>query len=245
MKRVQVDVVCANKLLTVPEMRHATRVLRKQVERDFASVWNVTADVRYAGPPSKARKNAWQLVLLDENDSDYDGYHELTNRGQPLGRVMLQQAKHCLTGWTSTASHELLEMLVNPDTQLGVFVYDPAVGGRVYQCEVCDPCQDDAFCYKIDGIWVSDFVYPAWFDGWRKPDKSTKLDHRKLLERPFKVGAAGYMTYFDTRTRKWIDDSGRHGAKKLYPIYGLGGRGGGSRRALRKLGRHRWTKSEL
>jgi hypothetical protein len=242
MRRVPVDVICHNDFVTPAEARHVTKVLARQIERDFAPVWNVTADLRFAGHPSRARKDAWQLALLDENDADNDGYHQLTTQGLPLGKVLLRTASQCPTGWTSTASHELLEMLVNPDTQVAVFVYDDDVGGRVYQCEVCDPCQDDPFCYRIDGVWVSDFVYPAWFDGWRKPG-STRFDHARKLRTPFKVPSGGFMTYYDARTRKWIQDGGRHGAVKLDPIYGLARRGG-SRSELRMVPRPKWRKSK-
>jgi hypothetical protein len=243
MRQFKVDVVSASALIAPGEVRRVTHALQKQVTHDLAPAWNVTADLRFAGPPSKARKGAWQLVLLDERDKQtVDGYHELTKHGLPLGRVMLRTAMQSKTGWTSTASHELLEMLVNPDCQLATFVSDHDVGARVYACEVCDPCQDDPFCYRIDGVWVSDFVHPAWFDGWVSPG-SARFDQARKVTRPFKVAKGGYMSYYDARRRKWIEDDGRHVARKLEPTFGVAARGG-SRKALREVPRHKWRRSE-
>jgi len=40
--------------------------------------------------------------------------------------------------------------------------------GVLYAYEVCDACQAKEFGYRIDGTLVSDFVYPAWFESFRK-----------------------------------------------------------------------------
>jgi hypothetical protein len=54
--------------------------------------------------------------------------------------------------WTWTASHELLEMLEDPTTN---------VTSDGFAREVCDPV--DNIGYYIDGDLVSDFVTPAYF----------------------------------------------------------------------------------
>jgi hypothetical protein len=245
MKHISVDILSPSKLVPRDELHHVTRALETQVNKHLAPVWDVTADLRLLGPRSKPRKDAWRLVLLDEDDpSGDDGYHELTRGGHPQGLVMLREAMQCKTGWTSTASHELLEMLVNPDTQLSIFVYDDAVGGRVYSCEICDPCQDDPFCYRLDRVWMSDFVLPAWFEPWREHGKGP-FDRAGKLKRPFKVAPGGYMSFYDARRRKWIDDYGSHDARNFEPILGYAARAarGNSRKRLRAVPRPKWKRS--
>jgi hypothetical protein len=242
MKRVHVDVVMANKLIPHAEARRVTAALEKQVQRDFAAVWNVTADVHFAGKPENAHRKAWQLVLLDENEEDAYGYHQLTRDGMPLGKVFLRTAMASPTTWSSTASHELLELLVNPDTTLGAFVWNKNAGGRVYSLEVCDPCQDDPFCYRIGGTWVSDFVHPAWFDTWRKPG-SAQFDQRKKVTRPFQIAKGGYAPYYDARARKWVNEAGGRKTATFAPDFGYANRGG-SRSSLRSLPRPKWKRSE-
>jgi hypothetical protein len=64
--------------------------------------------------------------------------------------------------WTVQLSHEVVEMLVDPD---------------LTGDEVCDPVEEDA--YRLDGVWVSDFVTPAWFTGGGGP-----FDQMRLVGRP-------------------------------------------------------------
>jgi hypothetical protein len=246
MRKIHVDVVMANKLIPLPEARRVTAALERQVQRDFAKVWNVTADLHFVGKPENAHRNAWQLVLLDEEDDGAYGYHQLTRDGMPLGKVLMRLAMTSVTSWSSTASHELLELLVNPDTTLGSFVWNKDEGGRVYSLEVCDPCQDDPFCYRLDGTFVSDFVYPAWFETWREPG-SARFDHRKLIDRPFQIAKGGYASFYDARKRKWVNEPGRGGRGRATPTFapdfGYANRGG-SRRSLRDVPRPKWKRSQ-
>jgi len=42
---------------------------------------------------------------------------------------------------------------------------------------------------------MSDFVYPAWFEGFRKPG-SAQFDYAKHVKRPFQILPGGYMIVF-------------------------------------------------
>ena len=42
------------------------------------------------------------------------GYHEMSSRGTPLGKVFAGLDMRLGTSWTVTLSHELLEMLADP-----------------------------------------------------------------------------------------------------------------------------------
>jgi hypothetical protein len=242
MKVIPVDFVLPDpKALDAAELRKVVRVLQKQVKRDFAPVWEVSADLRVAPSPERARPGAWQIAIFDSAGGDIDGYHELTREGLPLGRVYLRSARECKLGWSTTASHELLELLANPDTTRSVFVWEKHHGGRIYIHEVCDACQDDPFCYAIDKVYVSDFIYPAWFETWRAP-RSARFDQAKKLTRPFQVPKGCYSTYFDARRRRWVDNDGTgKRPPRLIPMWGYGR--GGSRKHLRQVPRDEWRRS--
>jgi hypothetical protein len=66
-------------------------------------------------------------------------------------------------------------MLGDPNVNLTVFVQNSNTAGTLYAYEVCDPCEDDSLGYHIDNILLSDFVYPAWFEGFRT-ESSTQFD---------------------------------------------------------------------
>jgi hypothetical protein len=242
MKRVPVDVVVENEVVPIAEVHGVVRALQKQIDRDFSPVWDVGARLRVVRSRRDLHPGAWQLVLVDGTGGDEDGYHELTREGMPLGRVYLQTARSDATGWSTTASHELLEMLANPEGQRAVCVYDRSVGYRTYAHEVCDPCQDDAQCYRIGGVWVSDFIYPAWFETWRAP-RSARFDHARKLSSPMQIAPGGYASYVDARKDRWVDDYGRsRRAHGLAPMLGFAR--GGSRRKLREIPRPQWRKSD-
>ena len=191
----------------------------------------------------EAHRGAWQLALVDDRNSA-EGYHELTREGLPLGKVFVREANEWPSGWTGTASHELLELFIDPDTTLGVLVEDESKGPRVYSLEVCDPVQADRFSYEIDGVPLSDFVYPAWFEPWRKRG-AARFDHAEKLRAPFQVPAGGYAMFYDVRKRRWLDNWGG----KVTPHVGVyGGLAeaedrGGSRWGLHGSPRARWKKS--
>jgi len=76
--------------------------------------------------------------------------------GQPFALVWTGGGT--VKSWSRDFSHEILEMLVDPETNRSV--YHDGVGRIV---EVADPVEWDG--YRLDGVFVSDFVLPAWFAG--------------------------------------------------------------------------------
>jgi hypothetical protein len=140
------------------ELDPLARALTVQAIHLGKAGYDIVADAqRYKGTPPHA---AWQLVILDDADqADALGYHETTPAGQPLGKVFARTVRDAGLSWTVTASHEFVEMLVDPWATLGV-----DLGGGVWVAwEACDPVEADAFGYDINGIRVSDFITAAWF----------------------------------------------------------------------------------
>lgn len=89
-------------------------------------------------------------------------------------------------------------MLGDPDINLIV-----QKGRRGYAYEVCDAVEDDALGYDINGVRVSDFVYPQYFETfWKKG--ATKFDHLGHLKGPLPaLTHGGYMAYLDFATGQW------------------------------------------
>jgi hypothetical protein len=131
-------------------------------------------------------------------------------------------------------------MLGDPDINLTVFVQDgDRPKGRLYAYEVCDACEDDSFGYTIDGVLVSDFVYPAWFESFRKAG-STQFDRQRHIRRPFDLLRGGYIGYFDV--------TGGHGWQQLTKDGALNYRARprvGSRRERRRTPRELWQASAV
>lgn len=180
------------------EVKKVVAALQTQVSKHFAPAWGLDADLRILPPKTKPAPGEWWLVILDNSDqAGALGYHDVTTHGLPLGKVFAKTDIEYGEKWSATASHELLEMLADPNINLTVFD-ESSNGGRLYAYEVCDACEADKFGYKIDGVLVSDFVYPAWFESFRKA--GTHFDHAKKIKKPFQLLSGGYIGVYDVKS---------------------------------------------
>lgn len=193
MTKVRVEILSESSILDPSEVKSVIQPLQTQVRRDFAPAWGIDADLAYL-PKQKGKRRAWEIMIYDDPDQVGDwGYHDVTSEGLPLGLVFVGVKE---VEWTVTLSHELLEMLADPDANL--YAQYGVDEGVLYPCEVCDPCEPDRFGYRINRVLVSDFVYPAWFESFHK-EKGTRFDHRNLLRRPFSKLPGGDIHKFDIR----------------------------------------------
>src|ERR1700730_11709782 len=117
MEPIEVAVVNQSSTLTDEDVAGGLAALQKQVSEDFAPVWHIDARLRFVGGDCLRAKypNAWGLILVDSTDDRRQlGYHDLTSSGLPLSTVFVRDVPEG-QDWTHAASHELLEMLADPD----------------------------------------------------------------------------------------------------------------------------------
>ena len=195
----RVAVLNHSTIVTDDEVKTAVAALQTQVHRDFAPAWGVDAELSFVAKGSDPAAGSWWLVI--EDDSEYPGvlaYHTLTSEGLPQVKISVRNAKQANREWTMAASHDLLEMLANPMLNLTVFVTENGTTGKLYVREICDPVSSPQYTYKIDGVVVSNFVFPSWFESFRKPG-SSQFDYGNHLASPFELAEGAYMTVFDVK----------------------------------------------
>jgi hypothetical protein len=196
MANFKIAILNASTVLSDDDVAAIVPALQTQVSRDFAPVWGLDADLRFVPQDNKPTAKEWWLVVLDNSDqAGALGYHDLTKQGLPLGKVFAKTDMDYGEQWSGTASHELLEMLADPTINLTVFE-ESETGGRLYAYEVCDACEAEEFGYNIDGVLVSDFVYPTWFESFHKPG-STQFDQTNSISKPFGLLKGGYIGIYD------------------------------------------------
>ena len=164
--------------------------LQVYVDKHVAPVW---------ATPAKLAKTEgfvegwWALVFLDKSDEPGDeGYHDLTPDGFPQSNVFVKTTRDSGDLVSVSASHELVEMLVDPSNNMMTTGPNPKI---MYAYESADPVEELSF--KINGIPMSDFVYPSYFEVFRKP-KSVPFDRMGKVKEPFEVLAGGYQIRFSS-----------------------------------------------
>jgi hypothetical protein len=171
-----------------------TAALQKCYDRHFLPVWGYPVKLYVT---KRARPTDWQFLYLDDATvADAYGDHDLTRQGQPYSKVFVKTTLRDKELVSVTASHELFEMVIDPIANL----WAQAKDGTEYAYEMCDPVEEDSFL--VDGIPMSNFLYPTWFEPFKHP-LGTKFDHLGLLKKPFSVRKNGYAT---VKTKRKVKD---------------------------------------
>jgi len=203
----------------------AVRAINRQIAEDFEPYWSFGARLRLEGRtgsrPSKTSlpdmRGDGVIYLWDAVDvEDALGYHETNLRGIPYGFVFTELSRELGENWTVTLSHEVLEMLGDPEANL--LVQGPHPGGAsrtvFHWFEMCDAVQSET--YKIDEVEVSNFVLPLYFTendekGARNDFLGRKYGNKTLVS--FGVNPGGYVGYFDPETGDHETYSGKANKK--------------------------------
>jgi hypothetical protein len=184
--------------VTDADVATMTAAIASQVQSDVAPIWGrAPASVAFYTDSTKIPAGARGIAIVDtiqDQPTGVLGLHAEDQAGQTWGVVAAQpeldNGGTALTGdWSvsSTLSHEVLEMFVDPNCNL--WANDGQ--GSVYSLEVCDPVE--APTYTVNGVSVSNFVTPAWFDPLAPA--GAQFDKLGRLTAGFSILPGGYMTY--------------------------------------------------
>lgn len=163
--------------------------LQKFVDQYFGPVWGKSCSLAIAAADYVAKPADWQILFIDNADvAGALGYHDVTPSGTPLGKVFVETTLKAGEKLGVTASHELAELLVDPGCQQWAIAAD---NRTFYAYETADAVEETSF--QIDGIDVTNFVYPAWFDGYLRSG-SQQFDLLGLVKRPYQLLPGGYAS---------------------------------------------------
>jgi hypothetical protein len=178
------------------------------VDEHVAPVWGTPAKLIKS---TDFVKGAWAMVLLDNADQPGAlAYHDLTPDGLPESKVFVKTTLENKDLVSVSASHELVEMLVDPAINLMTTGPDPKA---VYAYESADPVE--ALNFPVDGIPMTDFIYPAYFEDFHKPG-SVQFDRLGKIKRPFQILAGGYQIVF--KNGKWSQVFGSAAKKRSFAL---------------------------
>ena len=183
-------IACFNKS-TVPmgvDFDALIAAMQEYVTVHIAPVWGTPAKLVKT---TDFKPGAWAMVFLD--DADQPGalaYHDLTPDGLPVSKVFVKTTLDDNELVSVSASHELVEMLVDPAINMMTTGPDPKT---MYAYESADPVE--ALSFPVKGIPMSDFVYPSYFEVFRKPN-SVQFDKMNKVTKTFQILKGGYQIIF-------------------------------------------------
>jgi hypothetical protein len=214
-------VVNSSTLVDTADVKRMVAAVNTQLRDHFAPAWGQTRVVveYHSGTFDDVQKTvpagSQVFNLLDTADqAGVLGWHSVDDEGRVFGNYFakpsLDAGSTALTGpyaISSVLSHEACETEGDP----ACTGYATTGKGILVAQEVCDPVEGDG--YEIDGVQVSNFVLPSWFN----PHMHTgPFDHLGKLTAPFAMDKGGYWVQMPagTETEKfnetvtWMKDVG-------------------------------------
>ena len=213
--KIQIAVVNrATALVPRETLAPIVAAIQRQVSEHYYPHWGVDAELTLYDASAALPEAAWVLGILEDEAGAADpGWHDVTATGQPVMKVFAADIAAEGESLSNALSHEVLETLGNPHTNR--FVQDSKNQKRFWDDERVDPVQADEDGYEIDGILMSNFVLPAYFDPDLAPEGP--FDWSGLLKGPVPATTpGGYIAYVEDG--KWSEEAGpkaKHGRKQL------------------------------
>ncbi|HKD70420.1 MAG TPA: hypothetical protein VKB84_26520 [Candidatus Binataceae bacterium] len=205
MPLIQVGLIDKTGELDPELVQTVAAALNVQVTRDLPQFWPMQATV-LALPKNKVPSGVWPVLLVKSLPPGEGGFH-LDKHNQPYAEVIATPANE---GWTVAASHEVIEMLVDPSgnrlqssTQIEIKngQIQDGTGQFEYLVEACDPCEADDYSYTIQGVAVSDFLTPHFYDLNATP--GTRYSFNGKLTAPRQILPGGYISWIDQESEEW------------------------------------------
>jgi hypothetical protein len=189
-----------NRSVAVSERQLAAMAaaIQTQMNRDVMPSWRRDGVIVAAG--GAAAPGDLVITLVDHlDDAAVLGYHDESPEGVIGGIIGVQAIIACGGGVlaagasgdsvSAVVSHEVIEAKFDPNANLYA---DMLAAGGAFKgfasmaFELCDPVQSSG--YEINGVFVSNFVLPSYFD----PSGPGPWDYLRHLRGPFSLEAGGY-----------------------------------------------------
>jgi hypothetical protein len=229
MLQVKVGLVDSTGKISSSKLIASAAALNVQATRDLPQFWNINASVAYLPDPRQIPQGVWPIFLVKSLPPGEGGFHLTKGHNQPYSKVI---ASPDSDDWTIDASHEMAEMLVDPSgNRLLTSTSIEIVRGKIvdgtakfeYLVEVCDPCEANNFGYQIDGVSVSDFITPHFYDRIAAPD--ARYSFTGAVKAPREILPGGYISWVnpqsgDMQQLLYVDPNAPPSIRNLGPAAG-------------------------
>lgn len=180
------------------------------VSEHLKPAWNVDARLHFFSSKRKADPSMWWVLFSSK--TGYPGalgYHADHPNGLPYAVIGVRDDKKYGASISVTATHELAEMLVDPNADQVVAVNHD---GKLWAKEAADAVEADEFALIVNGVACSNFVLPNYFIA----GSTGPWDAMGLLSGPCPdLMPGGYMSYRDAQGH-WHDVTARIDGRHSY-----------------------------
>jgi hypothetical protein len=206
MSVIQVGLVDTTGSIDAELVQSVVAALNVQVTRDLPQFWTVQASVQYLPNAKKIPPGVWPVKLVKSLPPGEGGFH-LDKHNQPYAEVIANPGDD---SWSVDASHETIEMLVDPygnrmQSSIAIEIVSETIedgtGQFNYLVEACDPCEANNYGYEIQGILVSDFITPHFYDP--VTTSGTRYSFTGAVTKPRAILPGGYISFVNQGNDEW------------------------------------------
>jgi len=196
----QVAIWNRSTVLTDEQVQAAVPAFQIAVSRDFAPLWKTDALLTFVPKTGTPAPGSWIMQVVDDStQKGVLGFHQVDATNLPQSFVFARTDQQYGLNWEVTLTHELFEMMLDPYALACTFDQSSDTAGRLIPWEAADAVEADALAYIVDGVPISDFILPAWFDTSLAPG-SVKFDFCGHLTKALSVAPGGYLSIFQVQT---------------------------------------------
>ncbi len=179
------------------DVSRVAAALQRQATRDLGPIWEVAATVDAFPTLEDVPVGYWPMLIKDDIGFKGAAGIHLDKDNQPFALITFSDS------WSLTASHEMVEMLVDPWGNRVIPGPSPKPGqGRgAILVEPCDPSEEHKFGYTVNGILVSDFYTPHFFDP--QTSSGVRYSFTGAIENPREILRGGYISWHDLESDHW------------------------------------------
>src|ERR1044072_186841 len=208
----QLALVSESNSVPLADVMKVASALQKQASRDLAPIWSISATVDAFESLDDVPMGYWPMVVRDDIGFDAAGIH-LDKDNQPFALISSSQD---IDQWALTASHEMLEMLVDPFGNRVVAGDSQKPGQKrvEFLVEVSDPSEAAEFGYSVNGILMSDFYTPRFFDPFAA--SGVRYSFTGGVLKPRQIRRGGYLSWHDPVSDHWFQHTWFSGTKPKF-----------------------------
>jgi len=197
--------------LKLERLAEIASAVQRQMNEHVKPVWGVGVEsVKAFSSSSDVPTDFWIASIVSEipEGANLNGIHWYSGEGderKPFAKIRytdFTSLDFFENRLTKVISEEILETLIDPfgeNKRVGKDPENEAAQDVNFLVEIGDPTQAFDIGYYIDDVFVTNFIYPSYFNATHV--KGTRYDYLGQISRPLTLAEGGYQIF--ERAGQW------------------------------------------